>query len=179
MKYILIFSAVLGALLLVNLAFSHFNGYSGFGPLSHRGIAGYHMMDDHWQNENSRHMLGNTGSDLILSYTEELELSKTQVSKLMKIRDNYENRVAALEIDLNRETAVLSDLLGAKELNTTKIREVNGNISKINAKIRSLNIETFTSAKMLLTREQLVKVNALDIIDVDQIYGHYGMAGCW
>ncbi len=114
-------------------------------------------------------------ADYLLSYKDELELSKTQVSKLRNIRDDYQNEAVSLYADLNRTMLELHNLLSEDELNIIKIRATSKKIEEIESELRTKNIETYIAAKLLLTREQLKTVKDMGIFEMRQMHGYQGM----
>jgi Spy/CpxP family protein refolding chaperone len=157
-------------LLLPGSANAHNTGsYGDFGMMGHHmgshGMYGYNVM-----NKAGCPMVSEMGpsADYLLDYKDELDLSKTQVSKLKTMRDEYQKSAVELQAQLQSAMYKLHNLLSEDELNTVEIRTTNGEIERIENELRTKNIETYISAKLLLTRDQLDKVNDLGIFDIQQ-----------
>ncbi|UCC11781.1 MAG: hypothetical protein JSW02_10620 [candidate division WOR-3 bacterium] len=164
MKYISIAFIGLFALIAAGALLAHGGDYHHGGT----GMMGHHMMGYDWDDD--AHHSGTMGmgisADYLLDYKNEIDLSKTQVAKLKKIRDSYEKDVVSLRANWEMVMAELHNLLSEDELNTGKIMMAKERLSEIESELHSKNIETYTSAKMLLTRDQLRMVEQMGVFDM-------------
>lgn len=64
------------------------------------------------------------------------------------------------------EMLKLNNLLSDEECNIVQINATNKRIGEIESELRNKNIETFKSAKMMLTREQFEKVKEMGPFDM-------------
>lgn len=173
MKYRMLTLLIVIGLLSPHIVLAHGTSVRGGMGMMGYDMVGYDMM----MNDAGCPMMTGMAmsADYLLSYKDELELSKMQVSKLKNIRDDYQNEAVSLYADLNRTMLELHNLLGEDELNIVKIRATNKKIEEIESELRTNNIETYVSAKLLLTREQLKKVRDMGIFEMQQMHGYQGM----
>lgn len=183
MKYIALVSMIITSFVSTNTAFAHSGSIRGGvdmigGSMMGQGMMGYNMMGYDMMMDDAGcpvMMSMGTSADYLLFYKGELELSKTQVSKFKKAREKYQKEAVSLYADLNLAMMELHNLLSEDELNLVEIRAASGKIGKIEGDLRAKNIETYISAKLVLTREQMKKVKDMGILEIQQIHGSQGM----
>ncbi len=160
-----------------HLASGHEEQTPGSGHMMGRGMMGYDMMGYGMMGDEGCPMMMNMARsvDYLLTYRYGLELSKTQVAQLKEIRDSYQKDAVTLCSDLNMEMLKLNNLLSDEELNIVQIKATNKRIGEIESELRNKNIETFKSAKMMLTREQFKKAKEMGLFDMSEMYGSQGM----
>lgn len=173
MKNMVLASIIIVGFVSTNTAVAHSGSIRGGMGMMGYDMMGYNIMMD----DAGCPMMMNMGTstDYLLFYKDELELSKTQVSKLKKAREKYQKEAVSLYADLNLAMMELHNLLSEDELNILKIREASQKIGEIESELRTKNIETYVSAKLVLTREQLKKVRDMGIFAMQQIHGTQGM----
>lgn len=178
MKYIALVSMIIISFISTNTAIAHSGNIRGGMGMMGGSMMGYNMMDYNMMMDDAgcpMMMSLGTSADYLLSYKDELELSKTQVSKFKKAREKYQKETVSLHADLNLAMMELHNLLSEDELNLVEIRAASGKIGKIEGDLRAKNIETYISAKLVLTREQMKKVKDMGILEMQQMHGSEGM----
>jgi Spy/CpxP family protein refolding chaperone len=146
----------------------------GSGMMHGYGIMGHPMNNYDYMNGDAycpaMSNMGSTAS-LLLSSKDQLDLSKTQIAKLEKIQNDYQKSAVALRADLDLAMLELHDLLNEDELNIAKIKAAGANLEKIENQLRTRNIDTYIATKLILTREQLEKVNDTGLFDIYHMHG--------
>jgi Spy/CpxP family protein refolding chaperone len=184
MKYIVLTSVLLLGSLGLNMASAHGGsvrgglGMIGSGGMMRRSLMGYNMTgyDMMMNDAGCPMMMGmGTSTDYLLSYKDDLALSKTQVAKLKKAREKYQKEAVSLYADLNLAMMELHNLLDEDELNILGIRAASKKIGEIESELRTKNIETYVTAKLVLTRDQLKKVMDMGLFGMQHIHGAQGM----
>ena len=178
MKYMILVTTIIFSLAALNFTFAHDRnargcmGMMGHGMTGH-GTTGYDMMMD----DAFCPMMMNMGTttDYLLASRDDINLSKTQISKLEKIRNNYQKDAMTLQANLDLAMLELHDLLNEDELNILKIKAASANIEKIESELRTKNIEIYMTTKSILTRKQIEKVQDMEIFDMYNIRGCHGM----
>lgn len=178
MKYFTIAALLVFGLINPDLGYAHgarmgcgMGMMRGHGMMGH-GMTGYNMIDDACC---PMMMNMGTSADYLLKSKYDLDLSKTQVSKLEAIRINYQKDVVTLQADLDLAMLELHNLLNESEPNVSKIKETNANIEKIESELRAKNIEAYIATKLILTKKQLEKVQDMGIFDMNHMHGSQGM----
>ena len=170
---------VLLTLVISGFAFGHMGGYRaprgmmgagtmgwmcgmmGPGMMMGRGMMGHGMMQG---NSGCPMMKGYLeGADFYLSYSGELRLTDSQIRSLESIRDSYEKDAIRLNADLQTAMLELDNLQYEDEIDLSKVKTVNKKIETIQTEIRFKNIESFVKAKRTLNKEQLKKLDYLDL----------------
>ncbi len=169
MKYIALVSMIIISFVSTNTAFAHSGSIRGGMGMMGGRMMGYNMMMDDAGCPMMMSM--GTSADYLLFYKDELELSKTQISKFKKAREKYQKKAVLLYADLNLAMMELHNLLSEDKLNLVEIRAASAKIGKIEGDLRAKNIETYVSAKLVLTREQMKKVKDMGILEMQQMHG--------
>jgi hypothetical protein len=173
MKVTVITSVLIWGMVLPIAGNAHTSGtYGDFGMMGRHmgghGMPGYNMMINETGCPNLMRM--GTSADYLLVYRDQLGLSKTQVTKLETIRNNYQNDAVALQTQHQSAMYKLHNLLSENELYSNEIRAANAEIERIESELRTKNIETYIAAKLILTRDQLDRVNDLGIFDMQHMH---------
>ena len=178
MKCITLTATVLVGFMSVNIASAHSEGSGGGMGMMGGGMMGYDMMGYNMMMDDAGcPMMMNMAMsiDYLLAYKEDLELAKSQVASLKKMRDTHQKDAVALSADLSMKMLQMNNLISDEEINLVKMREVNSEIERIESALRNKNIEVFAKAKMQLTREQLKKARQMGIFDIQMHRGNRGM----
>lgn len=171
---------VLLTLVISGFAFGHMGGYGPYRGVKRTGSMGWMggmmgpgMMMGRGMMGHGMMMQGNSGcpmmkgylegADFYLSYSGELRLTDSQIRSLESIRDSYEKDAIRLNADLQTAMLELDNLQYEDEIDLSKVKTVNKKIETIQTEIRFKNIESFVKAKQTLNREQLKKLDYLDL----------------
>jgi hypothetical protein len=176
MKYFNLATAIILSLATSSFIFAHGGGMhmmsgSTTGHCNH--MMGYDMMVD----TECPMMDEATSADYLLLHKDELDLSKTQIMKLEEIRVNYQEEVATLRANYNAAISKLHTLLGEDELNSHEIKAEYKRIEKLKSDLHSKYMDSSTSAKLLLTEEQLKKTQGTRVPDKHHKHGNCGCCG--
>ena len=136
MKYIALVSMIIISFVSTDTAFAHSGSIRGGMGMMGYNMMGYNMMVDDAGYPMMMSM--GTSADYLLSYKDELELSKTQVSKFKKAREKYQKETVSLYADLNLAMMELHNLLSEDELNLVEIRAASGKIGYAEMKYLSI-----------------------------------------
>lgn len=91
----------------------------------------------------------------------ELNLSKTQISKMQKITDQFTSDTQKMRADLQTKCKELAVLWTAEEPNKTGIKNKIAEIDSIRSKIRNAMVDRTFAVMKLLTTEQKSKLRSL------------------
>lgn len=169
MKYITIAALLVFGLMNPNFGYAHgarmgcgMGIMQGHGMMGH-GMTGHNMMD----NVGCPMMMNmEITAEYLLASKDDLNLSKTQISKLETIQNNYQKDVVTLQADLNLAKLELHNILSKDEQNVMEINAATANIDKIENELRAKNIETYIAIKLILTKKQLEKMQDIEIFDL-------------
>lgn len=125
---------------------------------------GHGMMGPGMMNFSYGMMRGNSGCSEITDYylynKGELNLSKTQIETLNRLRNNYYEENLELRTKLYEKNFELQNLLFEEKINLSKAESLINEVATIRAKLRYNGIESFTKARNVLTEEQKSQLNS-------------------
>lgn len=177
MKHLNIALIITLSLVTINLTLAHGDYSRGCMGMRHGSTNGHSISEhDMMTGFGCPMLMGSAMSaDYWLSYKDDLNLSKTQILKLNEIQENYRSETAALREELSAAMSELHDLLSEDELNSSKIKTTHKRIEKIENELHTKNIDTYNATKLLLTKEQLERINEVGDYEIHHTHSCCGM----
>ncbi len=177
MKHLNIILIIILSLVTINLTLAYGGCSRGCMGMRYGSTKGHSILEHDMMTGCGCPMLMGSAmsADYWLSCKDDLNLSKTQILKLSEIQENYRSETAALREELSAAMSELHDLLNEDELNSPKIKTTHKRIKEIENELHTKNIETYNATKLLLTKEQLKRINEVEDYEIHHTHSCCGM----